>query len=112
MASLPQSRTQFWSVIRRENPEPATNNTGERVMYMPESYTVSKKTRLVSGNIDGLLPAKIRPITPEGESDIIKTLMQEISEESGIEVCSRPVLERCSSDNIFTISDLFSFLYK
>jgi hypothetical protein len=105
MASLPQSRTKFWNVIGRENPEPASNNTGERVMYMPESFTVSKKTRLVSGNIDGLLPAKIRPISPEGEAEIIKTLMQEISEESGIEVSSRPVLDRCSSDDVFTISD-------
>jgi hypothetical protein len=72
---------------------------------MPESFTNSKKTRLVSGMIDGLLPATIRPVSPEGEMEIVNELMREISDETGIDVCKRQVLDRCSSDTVFADFD-------
>jgi hypothetical protein len=44
-------------------------------------------------------------ISTEGEMEILNELMQEISEETGIDIFRRLVLDRCSSDMVFANFD-------
>jgi hypothetical protein len=94
--SLPNSRSSFWKVIRDENGTLAT--TSERTLFLPESYSNSKKIKFISSNVSDQIPNKIKPLTPNGEKTIISSLMTEIAEIYGIPIEKEPCLLRCSGD--------------
>jgi hypothetical protein len=104
--SLPNARAKLWTVVRDENNDLCGAVAKERVLFLPESYTNSRKIKTISGEISNV-PVKIKPLSAAGEASIISALMNEINETYAMGVDPEPDLDRCSGSraNITTEPD-------
>jgi hypothetical protein len=102
MLSLPVSRECFWKVVVEDCGNTSVNNTGERIYFLPESISNSRKIRTVSGSLENKLPEKILPLSENSEKILVRTLMNEITEKFAIVTNPEPCLNRCSGDNVFS----------
>jgi hypothetical protein len=56
--SLPNTRANFWKVVRDENG--SLSSISERVLFLPELYSNSRKIRTISGSAEKVILVKIK----------------------------------------------------
>jgi hypothetical protein len=95
--SLPRTREKLWTVIRDECNGLVSALSCERVLFLPESHASSRKIRTISASVENL-PAKILPLSANGEKKIIESLMFELNDLYAINVSVNPNLDRCSGN--------------
>jgi hypothetical protein len=93
--SLPRTHEKLWHVIRDENKALTSVICSERIYFLPESYTSSKKIWTISSKIENL-PVKVLPLSETGEKEVIECLMMEINDLYALNVDTSPNLDRCS----------------
>jgi hypothetical protein len=87
-------------VFRDENNSLCGAVAKERVLFLPESYSNSRKIKTISGEICDI-PSKIKPLSTTSETSIINSLMNEINDTYAMGVDSSPDLDRCSGSQIY-----------
>jgi hypothetical protein len=93
-AMLGETRSQLWKGLRERADGDAGGGHLPRSLYLPASFRNPRKKVFVSGDTDPPLPHKIRPLSENVETTIIKAMLSEINMSFGFDLNETPVMER------------------